>query len=225
MFDSVPAYIQSNLSFFSIIFCGAIAASVSYFLYRRSVPPLPFAWLISLAAFRGLAVALILILLFAPEITFIWQRKIPVKIGIALDRSGSMMLDNKIEEANKIARDLKAAFADKASLKFYAFDLDTISVENEKIIAVDRGTDIAASLLKIAQSEFNPDAIILVSDGNFTAGQNPIYTSTVNRTKIYTIGVGDTAFTPDLLISDVQINKVVYQNKPTTIQAEIQLLA
>jgi hypothetical protein len=223
MLDQIPAYIQSNLSFFSIMLCGVLAATISYFLYRRSVPPLPTATIIILASMRGIAVALILILLFAPEITFIWQKKMPVKIGIAVDKSGSMALDNRIEKANEIKNYLYELLNNKSDLKLYKFDLDTATSEDEVISAGDRGTDISSALSKIAKSEFEPDALILISDGNFTTGQNPVYTETPERIKIYTIGVGDTSFAPDLVLSDVQINKVVYQNKPTVIQAEVQL--
>ena len=100
MLDTVPAYLHANLSFFSILLCGVAAAFMSYFLYRRTVPPLPVPMLVSLAVIRGVVVALILLLLFSPEITLNWQKKIPVKIGIAVDRSASMGLDNKIEEAD-----------------------------------------------------------------------------------------------------------------------------
>jgi hypothetical protein len=223
MFDSVPSYFHSNVPLFALIFCGITAVVISYFFYKRTIPPLPLSWQLTLAIFRGVSVSIILLLLFAPEITLIWQRKIPVNLALAVDRSGSMKLEDRIAKANDVVERLQDEFATRANVKSYLFDTDTTTVINFPFVAGDGGTDISAALSKIGKSSFNPQIILMISDGNFTSGINPVYASSAKKAKVYTIGVGDTSKTADLIVSNVRTNKIVYQNQPTVIQAEIQL--
>jgi hypothetical protein len=223
MFDSLPSYISSTASLFTILFCGLTAAVISYFFYNRTIPPLPLAWQLTLATFRGVSVATILFLLFAPEMTLIWQRKTPVHVALAIDRSGSMNLEDRLTEANKAGIRLQDEIASRANLKLYLFDNDTTTFNDFPVTAGDNGTDIGAALTQIGESQFDPQIILMISDGNFTSGTNPVYSLSAKKAKVYTIGVGDTAITPDLIVSNVRTNKIVYQNQPTMIQAEIQL--
>ena len=53
-------------------------------------------------------------------------------------------------------------------------------------------------------------AIILVSDGLYNIGENPIFKSNAFRFPIYTIALGDTIQQKDVLIKNVQYNEIAF---------------
>jgi hypothetical protein len=61
----------------------------------------------------------------------------------------------------------------------------------------------------------------LISDGNFSIGDNPLYSDYLNQINLYTVGIGDTNDLPDVMITEVKSNKIVYQDNPTQIQVYI----
>jgi hypothetical protein len=83
------------------------------------------------------------------------------------------------------------------------------------------GTNIDKSLQSILNTEQKGSNLVLISDGNFSLGDNPLYSDYLTRVKLYSIGVGDTLEIPDIMISEVKSNKIVYQNQSTQIQVYI----
>jgi hypothetical protein len=225
MFDTVPSYLRTNISPFIILGVFLAAAVFSYLLYRRTIPPLTNKWRITLSVIRGLAVALILLLLFTPQLTLVWQQRVSDKVALVIDRSASMGLlekgTSRLNRGERIAGDLLRAIHTPAEVSLYAFNTDTVSLKRPEIDSAQFATDIDAALTHIVDKEKNLTALILLSDGNFTSGRNPLYSDALLRCRIYTVGLGDTVEVPDLLIADVQANKIVYQNKITPVQINL----
>ena len=74
-------------------------------------------------------------------------------------------------------------------------------------------TNIDLALREVAQT-FDPERvaqIILLSDGVYNTGQNPIYTAQNSSTSIHTIALGDTTTYPDAKISAVKFNQKVFK--------------
>ncbi len=225
MFDTIPSFLRTNISPFIILGVFLVAAIFSYLLYRRTIPPLANSWRITLSIIRGLAVALILLLLFTPQLTLVWQQRVTDKIALVIDRSASMGLLEKgasrLSREGKIGADLLAAVHGPVEVSLYAFNTDTVSLKSPQIDSAQFATDIDAALTHIIAKEKDLTALILLSDGNFTSGRNPLYSDALLRCRIHTVGLGDTVDIPDLLIADVQANKIVYQNKITPVQVNL----
>ncbi|MDX1702027.1 MAG: hypothetical protein R3250_15480, partial [Melioribacteraceae bacterium] len=68
----------------------------------------------------------------------------------------------------------------------------------------------------------NLGAIILISDGLFNEGRNPLYQNLNFKAPVYTIGLGDTLRKKDLLIKNVFYNKIAYLGDKINIQLDIQ---
>ncbi len=59
-------------------------------------------------------------------------------------------------------------------------------------------------------SDLNMASIVMIADGLFNRGVDPVSALSAMRTPVYTLALGDTMAVPDILISDVRYNSVVY---------------
>jgi len=103
----------------------------------------------------------------------------------------------------------------------YGFDTDTMLIENLSMDTSRLATNIDKSLRLIIETEKNATDLVLITDGNFSLGDNPLYSDYINRINIYSVGIGDTIEIPDLMIVEVKSNRIVYQNQPTQIQVYV----
>ena len=225
MFEQIPSYFQLNISFFILLIVMAISGLLSYYQYRRTTPPIAKSLRIFLGILRGLAFTCVFLLLFSPEVKAIWQKKKLGELIIAIDKSASMGLveknQNRLERSLKIAGNLIDQINKRLKIVVYGFDVDTTKFQSLSMDTSGLGTNIDKSLRSIIDVEKNATDLLLISDGNFSIGDNPLYSESINRLNIFTIGIGDTIDQPDLMISDVKNNKIVYQNQPTQIQVYV----
>jgi hypothetical protein len=225
MFEQIPSYFQINISFFILLAVGILSGLFAYFQYRQTIPPISKFLRIFLGILRGSAVACILLLLFAPEFTAIWQKTKSGQLIIAIDKSASMGLvernQNRLTRSLNIAGNLIDHAHNQAELVIYGFDADTMQFTDLAMDTSRLGTNIDKSLSSIIKAEKNATDIVLITDGNFSLGDNPLYTDYLNRINVFTIGIGDTLDIPDLMITEVKSNRIVYQNQPTKIQVYV----
>jgi hypothetical protein len=225
LFETIPSYFRVNISLFIILGGFLSAAGISYFLYRSTVPPLIKTWRIVLAVIRGLAVALILLLLFSPEITLVWQQRVTDRVALVLDHSASMNLvekgESRLKRVQKISGDLLQSIPVRTRVSLYGFNTDTFKIHENSADSAQFVTDIDAALTRIVDKEKNLTAMVLISDGNFTSGKNPLYSATLIRTRVHTVGIGDTLDIPDVYIAGVQANKIIYQDQNAPVQIDL----
>jgi hypothetical protein len=222
MFEHIPSYFQINISFFVLLLVGVFSGLFAYYQYRQTVPPISKFFRIFLGILRGSAFACILLLLFAPEFTAIWQKSKSGKLLFVIDKSASMGLEendqNRLSRSLDIAGNLMGRVNNQIETGIYGFDTDTTQFKTLTMDTSRLGTNIDKSLSSIIETEKNVTDIILITDGNFSVGDNPLYSEYINRVNLFTIGIGDTLEVPDLMITEVKSNKIVYQNQPTQIQ-------
>jgi hypothetical protein len=227
MFESIPSYFYTNISFFILLAIALISGLISYFVYRRTIPPVSKNWSFFLGILLTISLACICTLFFIPELTLIWQRSEKNRIIFVLDKSASMGIEKngerRIDTAKNIIDKISTKIASDSRVTLYAFDLDTSKIHQKLPDTTGGGTNIHRALKSIVKAEKDPEAIILLSDGNFTSGENPLYADFLNKIKLYTIGIGDTLEMPDILIADIKYNKLVYQNKPTQVEVDVLL--
>lgn len=88
----------------------------------------------------------------------------------------------------------------------------------------DKQTNIS-EVINYAQSQYEYDnlaAMLMISDGNFNAGQNPLYMPQPITFPIYTTPVGDTTTRKDLYIEKVLYNPHQYTGINIKLQAQIK---
>ncbi len=214
------------------VMLGFLLILFSFFIYRRSFPPLGAGRRCALAAFRGVAFALLVLFMLDPALVLISPEKVEPFVIALVDISKSMSVTDNGDES-RLMEALRGVEALEASLRKYrgvdfkaipfSSGLHTEIVDMEDILeAVGDGTDIAGSLLE-AETMFrsrNLRAIVLFTDGRITRGMTkPAASPSV---PVFSIGIGDTLERPDISIVGLSFDRVVYKGTRASVAAVIE---
>ncbi|GAA4470256.1 hypothetical protein GCM10023093_31200 [Nemorincola caseinilytica] len=199
-----------------------IALGAAFWVYkadRRRAVPLP--WLTALL--RGLVILSALLLVLVPDVVvtkhtterpviFLLQDN-SVSAGIALGKDSATYRNNVTSLIQKLGdnyRVVQCGFGDQ--------------VREDSLFTYDRqGTDIA-SALDHAEEHYGTGqtgAVILVTDGRFNMGANPMYRQTAYQGAMYTVALGDSTREKDIRISRTYANRTAALNSSFEIRADI----
>lgn len=136
-------------------------------------------------------------------------------IIVAIDNSSSMTATKdssffKNEFAGQL-QELRKELSEKYTLKTIQFG-DKINVTDQALSFTDKETDIE-SLIKEVENNFsgqNTGALVIVSDGIYNKGSNPLYISEKLGYPIYAIAAGDTNEIKDVAIRKIDHNRIAY---------------
>ncbi|MEO6939962.1 MAG: hypothetical protein ABI444_07470 [Candidatus Kapaibacterium sp.] len=208
-----------------------ISTAFAIWTYRHTVPRATKARRYTLIALRSLGIAFLLFALFRPVLTLTKSQESTPAIGLVLDNSQSMQLSEsgaQVETADS-ARSRRSAMigsvssifspellkdsaklqsfsvGDKTSPIFFASKhaLDTLKT-NASV------TDLSSVFrtMKEVRGTKNIEAIVLYTDGSFTAGSNPIYSAEQLGVPVYAVGLGDSSEVRDVSLTQLFTNEV-----------------
>jgi hypothetical protein len=130
-----------------------------------------------------------------------------------------------LEQIKKVKSKLNTEFNEKYEKVYYT--LGSSFKQGDDINLKDSKSNISQAFESIFSNYYNRNigGIILVSDGNFNEGQNPIYAaSKIPFTPIYTLGVGDTISKKDQVIRDVISNEIAFLKNKFPVEVDIEAL-
>ncbi len=223
-------------SWWWLILSVIIAAGFSIYTYRRTVPPVSRAKKTILVTLRSSALALLLFMLFEPVFTTITGTEKAPKLAVLLDNSMSVAhKDAKIDRKE----DYKKAFNNSDFMSLGASNLDIILFDSElKLLSTQQNekftfdslkfkgqlTDISKALRHVINSpdDENIRSVLLITDGAFNTGNNPIYDAEVIGKPVYVIGIGDSTEPKDILIQSLVTNEVAYVDNPVPVNINIK---
>ncbi len=211
------------------LYCAILALSVlvAIWSYRHTVPSTTNARRNTLIVLRSVGLAALLFAIFQPIISSITTEKITPSIALVMDNSESMTLPEKgfVSSAgmetraqamlrsihDEVPRDLLAN-ASKAKL-FTAGDKTTPFPNRtpiDSLHATSSATDLSSVFHTIenVRKTSNTEAIVLYSDGAFTAGENPIYPAQELGVPVYAVGLGDSTEPRDVAVTELFTNEV-----------------
>lgn len=178
-----------------------------------------------LGVLRFTSILGVLFLLLSPLLkTFITETEKP-QIIIAKDVSSSVVNSSSQETLESVDKAL-LGFKNSISERFDIVELEF--GENISFGASDslnvQSTNLSKPLEYIsdAYEDQNLGAIVLVTDGIYNEGKNPIYADIQMTAPIYPIALGDTTKRTDLLVKNVLHNRIVYLNDKFLIETDIQ---
>ena len=212
------------LGFFLILF--------SFFVYRRSFPPLGAGRRFALAALRGGAFALLVLFMLDPALVLTSPESVDPFVIALVDVSKSMSVSD-IGGGTRLGEALRGVEILRASLgKYRGVDFRTIPFSSglhPEIIdvagiseAVGDGTDIAGSL-RDAEAMFrnrNLRGIVLFTDGRITRGMTRF--AAAPSIPVFSIGVGDTLERPDISIVELSFDRVAYTGSRASVVASLE---
>lgn len=209
-----------------VVTCLLVGSIAAFILYYKAAPfqEKPFIVRASLAAVRGFVISLLCFLLLAPLLKRIdTEVKKPI-ILVLQDASESIAFGaNKtmLDQLGNAIDELKASLSDDYAVETYAFG-KTVREESQSEFK-DNVTDIeqALSFAREAFDQQRLGAVIMLSDGLFNKGSNPLYSNTITKVPLFNVALGDPTPIRDLTIKRLFHNKVAYKGDRFTIQIDL----
>lgn len=219
----------SDIPLWSLIFWGIFTLFISFYYYRPNkwLKELSKSkrWLLTGLRFLGLFILGILLIGILVKSTTVETDR--PSIITVFDNSSSMLNYGdslKVKEQSvAFANNLQTKFDNEFDmLKFTLSDLmkdiDSLSFNVEK-------TNLSDAIDKVYNNYYgrNIGALVLLSDGNYNKGVNPVYiTDKFKNIPFYTLGVGDTIQKVDHLISNLVGNEIAFLNNQFPIEVAIE---
>jgi len=176
-----------------------------------------------LGILRTLVVFILCLLLLSPFLTYFESKTEEPLVLLAIDDSESMTIaeDSVLQEIQKLPQLLneKMQGFEQIDLKFgdEVSALDSSGFEQAK-------TNISA-VIDYAKEDLrgrNIGGLVLVTDGMYNLGQNPLYSLSGLNVPIFPIAVGDTTIRKDISLVDIFHNDIAYLGDKFLVQADIK---
>ncbi|TAK62389.1 MAG: VWA domain-containing protein [Bacteroidetes bacterium] len=222
--------LQGNL--FLVFLLMLIGIGLAVLFYRYTLPPLPPARRIVLSSLRSLILCALLLLFFEPILRLIQRDMQAPGVAVLVDNSQSMTLtDGATLRGEAVRQFLKSEplknFASTSETRTYAFSstLPKATLESPDSLHFTGETTNLFEAIKQLRTRLVPEniqAVVLVSDGNFTVGKNPLYDAEELGIPLFTVGVGDTVEQKDLLVEKVVTNTIAYAETRLPVEVTIK---
>jgi hypothetical protein len=218
-----------------LLLCVAVAGGLTYWSYRTTVPPLGAGWRGLLGSLRFLALALICFLLFEPVLQQFQSSERPPVLAVLVDDSESMRVVTAGNQSPSAAtardsvRPILETLGDdevSGSVRFFGAGsaLRALPGPTADSLRFDGArTDLASALQGVPEElqGANLQGIVLVSDGQYNTGRNPLRVADRSPVPIHTVTVGDTTRSRDLRLRSVATNDRAYLDSRVPVRATL----
>ncbi len=222
--------VQGNpFLYFVLVIAGII---LTYIMYRQTVPPVDNLRKIALGIIRGTALFLIVSMLFSPVIVISTRNEQKPVLAVIADNTKSMKItDNGVTRGDELLGFIRSShFRDMVKdfdLRAYGFSRYVSSLNGEEFTGIDfsgEGTDIAGALKYAAEDEPERplNGMILISDGAYNLGSNPVRAARETGIPVYTLITGSAKHKKDILISAISYNEMSYTDTEIRIDVTIR---
>lgn len=187
----------------------ASLAIVLYQYYYRSKAPDNLKTI--LATCRFLAIFGILLLLINPQFIRNQYELERANLVLLFDNSSSLQESNAGEQVEEVKKTFaeQNGLADRFRLSSYSFGTDLNATDS--LTFLEKATNISRALAAVAEVySQTPTAVIVVTDGNQTLGEDYEFYGKSQSWPIYSIAVGDTTQYADIRIDQLNINKYAF---------------
>ncbi len=211
------------------------AVILAVLFYRYTLPPVSRGTRVLLSVLRSLSLSLLLLLLCEPLLRTILARVEPPAVAVLIDNSRSMSITDRIGKRSHELRTLlrSGALRGPGNTVYFTFgtgvqetSLDALNrkMPHDSLFVDEESTNIAAALegIENLRDEKNIRAAVLVSDGVYTEGINPIYPAEALGVPVYTLGIGDSLEQQDVVLVRVAANTLVYAGTEAPVEATVR---
>lgn len=212
--------------------CLLGAAGLTYWTYRATVPPLASFRRWVLMTLRFGALFLILFLLFEPILRQRQRITQPPVLAVLVDESQSIRLadgGDSDHTGQAILKALAALPTDRipGEVRFFGFSHEAHPLAEPRPDSLPLDgvrTNIAGGLdfVRDALKDANLKGVVLLSDGQYNMGRNPLYVAERYPVPVYTVAVGDTSSRRDVQVRRVNTNQIAYVGREMPLQVGIR---
>lgn len=212
-----------------MILCLAAGALYAAVLYYRDSPfdekaTSSAAWKWGMGLFRFTAVSLLAVLLLSPFLRTRHTQTYKPIVAIVQDNSESMRqaLGKDTAEYRKKVQELVAQLSSTYEVAMYTAG-DALK-KQEQVTFQDKSTDLSTAFESINNTYYNQNlgAVVLLSDGIYNRGINPVYTAQKSAYSIYTVALGDTTVQKDQKIANAYFNRLAYLNDKFGVKVDVE---
>ena len=209
-----------------IVVLAALAAGAgAWWSYGRSTPRVAGGRRALLAGLRGAVLVVVFLLLFEPVLRRLTGRDEEPVVAVLLDDSRSLTVG--VPGAPAPAERLVGALQRlPRDARYYTFASETTRLEERPGTLENAGerTDIAGALQRVDRElgGRNLRAVLLLSDGRFTTGRNPVWVAARYPVPVYTSAVGDSVAVRDVRVADVLTNEIAYVGSELPVRVAVQ---
>ncbi|MCL2290494.1 MAG: VWA domain-containing protein [Bacteroidetes bacterium] len=208
----------TEYSLWFALICILIGASYSFLLYykNRNIVFESRAKR-TMFIFRGITVALIAFLLLAPMLRLTIKKTEKPIIIVGVDNTESIILT---PDSNFYATTFKTNYKDLIRQLQKNYEVVNYALggsvhlihDNTTLDFSEKSTNLAALFEEINDyyTNRNIGAVILLTDGIFNEGSNPLYLAEKQKAPVYTVGMGNPEAQPDLYISNIVYNRQTF---------------
>ncbi|HLP13458.1 MAG TPA: hypothetical protein VK177_16085 [Flavobacteriales bacterium] len=212
-----------------VLVCLLLSIVPAWFLYRKSFYHKENKRLaITLGVLRGVAFFFLAFLLLEPLMRITQNRVEKPIVVVVADNSLSVV---SIKDSANIKKQLPAEIKKLNAALGEKFETAAFSFGDEVHDGVDtlkfdkKLTDISHAIDEVYTRFYNRNlgAVVLLSDGIYNKGVNPL--GTVRKFKnvsFYTVGLGDTVITKDLILADILYNKTAFLGNDYPVEVLVQ---
>ena len=214
-----------GLSGWYLLPCALLAGGATWWLYRTTIPELSAAQRLLLGSLRFLALFLIVFLLLEPILQRLQQRTVEPVVGLLVDQSESMLLaDSLLGDAGTPIREALTQLSTETeglALRTFGFGASVAeAASTDSLRFTHSRTDLAQALDRL-RSELSDEplaAVILVSDGLYNTGANPLHVADRFPVPVFSVAHGDSSSRRDVRIEGVITNNLSYAGSEVPVQ-------
>lgn len=213
-----------------LVVVALVASIVTY----RGVEPDPGTPLRGvLVGLRTLGIAALLLMLFEPLLRLTMSVTTTPHVAIAIDVSKSNGMRDRSGERAPVTRKVIGELQEKLRDRGYTnadvvvFDdvvrdttLEASSVEF-KGFRTDLGNVVRGMANRGETRDYG--AVILITDGNATSGDNPMFDAERSGIGFHSVGIGDSIPPRDVAVQSIVATSVAYVGKATTVSSDVLL--
>ncbi len=221
-----------SLSTLVLLLAALLSIAFSFFVYRRTIPPVPGRIRFLLAALRSVGLFFLFLLIAEPLISLLSRTDEPPQVLVLVDNSRSMTITDKTgvrtEEVRSLLAsaeirrlseigDVRFASFDSRTRIFSAFSYDSLTFNGD-------GTDLTYALRQVRNEarRSNIRSVVIISDGNNTSGSSPLFEAGDLGIPLFAVTVGDTSEQRDLLVRTVLTNTLTYAGTRVPVNVTIK---
>ena len=200
--------------------------------YRHTVPQITKQSKILLITFRTLALALLLFAIFEPVLTMITGSEKAPKVAVLLDNSLSTAAKDASGNRNTLyenainSSDIESLDEENRIIALFDEDITTIkTLDRNKIDHDGQLTNISNALKwtnRLREKE-NIQSVLIITDGAFNSGRNPVYDADQLAKPIFVIGIGDSTEPKDISIQSILTNEVAFVDNPVPVNINVKV--
>ena len=209
-----------------------IVIGFTFWIYRRTIPPVSGILRGLLFSFRTGALILVCFVAFGPILRLTFKENRKAFVGLLVDASSSMQITDNGKLRGETLRGLLStpdivSLQSRYHLQPYLLSDRTIPVQPlipDSIFFEGNATDIAQALqtLREYRGESYLGGILLISDGNHNSGEDPLRVARDFNCPIFTVTIGESRPKPDLLLSQVLTNDITYVGNQVPVEVSIR---